>query len=122
MQHNSAPNLYGTSTIHALSAQLSFNQFIWKHLRVNGSLSKSFNWGYQGPANRDPFGVNLTVQGNLYKTNVTWSITANDLLDQLADQGRTVSRNEVIDYNNNTRGRYVLASINWRLGKFGGQW
>src|SRR5690606_16188255 len=34
VQHNSTPNLYGTRTIHALSAQLSFNQSFWKHLRV----------------------------------------------------------------------------------------
>lgn len=120
ISHNTSANALGMNTIHAFRSSLNVTQQLWRGVSLAGDFDKLFNWGYQGPANTDPFGIHLSLEGNIHKSTLTWKLSANDLLGQGISQGRSVSRNEFVDYRNHVLGRYVLASLNWRLGKFGG--
>lgn len=115
------PGLSGENHISRLHGSFNGKQSLWKEISLTAQLTKDFNWGYRGPLRRDPVGLSLGATGKLYRNHLTWAISAADLLDQNANQGRRIERNETIEYSNSMRGRYVLAELKWRFGSFGSQ-
>ena len=82
----------------------------------------NYNWynGYTTP--QDPQLVwNANVSVPLFKRQATLSLRAYDILDQAKNLRVSVTDNYYQETLNNTLGRYIMLSLTWRFGSFGGQ-
>ena len=82
----------------------------------------NYNWynGYTTP--QDPqFVWNANVSVPLFKRQATLTLRAYDILDQAKNLRVSVTDNYYQETLNNTLGRYIMLSLTWRFGSFGGQ-
>ena len=82
----------------------------------------NYNWynGYTTP--QDPqFVWNANVSVPLFKRQATLSLRAYDILDQAKNLRVSITDNYYQETLNNTLGRYIMLSLTWRFGSFGGQ-
>lgn len=81
-----------------------------------------YNWyrGYTTPRD-DEFIINAEISQLLFKKQFTLALKVYDLLNQ----AKNLSVTDTDDYHqevyNNTLGRYVILSLTWRFGTFGGR-
>ena len=77
--------------------------------------------GYNASFNDPIFVWNAEISKQLFKNQFTLAIRAYDILNQSKNTYRTTTDNYVQDTRNNTLGRYVMLSLTYRFGSFGGQ-
>jgi len=77
--------------------------------------------GYNSAYNDPTFVWNAEISKQLFKNMFTLSLKAYDILNQSKNTYRTTTDNYVQDTRNNTLGRYIMLSLTYRFGTFGGQ-
>ena len=77
--------------------------------------------GYNSAFNDPTFVWNAEISKQLFKNQFTLSLKAYDILNQSKNTYRTTTDNYVQDTRNNTLGRYIMLSLTYRFGTFGGQ-
>ena len=80
-----------------------------------------YNWynGYTTPQ-EDEFILNAEITKLLFDNKFTLALKAYDLLGQSKNLSVTDSANYQMEARNNTLGRYVIVSLTYRFGTFGG--
>ena len=80
-----------------------------------------YNWynGYTTPQ-EDEFILNAEITKLLFKNKFTLALKAYDILGQSKNLSVTDSSNYHMEARNNTLGRYVILSLTYRFGTFGG--
>jgi hypothetical protein len=76
--------------------------------------------GYNSEFNDPTFVWNAEISKQFFKNQFTLALKAYDILNQSKNTYRTQTDNYVQDTRNNTLGRYVVLSLTWRFGTFGG--
>ena len=77
--------------------------------------------GYNAAYNDPTLVWNAEISKQLFKNQFTLTLKAYDILNQSKNTYRTTTDNYVQDTRNNTLGRYVMLSLTYRFGTFGGQ-
>ena len=82
----------------------------------------SYNWynGYSTPQPAE-YILDAEIQKLLFKKQFTLALKCYDILGQAKNLNVTDSDNYHIESVNNTLGRYIVLSLTWRFGSFGGQ-
>ena len=80
----------------------------------------NFYIGYDEGFNEPQLIWNAHLDKLLFKDKFTLSIKAYDILNQSRNVYRTTTDNYVQDTRNNTLGRYIMVSLTYRFGEFGG--
>ena len=80
-----------------------------------------YNWydGYTTPQ-EDEFVLNAEITKLLFKSKFTLSLKAYDILNQSKNLSVSDSTNKHTETWNNTLGRYIILSLTYRFGTFGG--
>ncbi|MCR5710504.1 MAG: outer membrane beta-barrel protein [Bacteroidales bacterium] len=77
--------------------------------------------GYNAEFNDPTFVWNAEISKQLFKNQFTLAVKVYDILNQSKNTYRSNTSNYVQDTRNNTLGRYVMLSLTYRFGNFGGQ-
>ncbi len=77
--------------------------------------------GYNSEFNDPTLVWNAEISKQLFKNQFTLALKVYDILNQSKNTYRTNTSNYVQDTRNNTLGRYVMLSLTYRFGNFGGQ-
>lgn len=80
----------------------------------------TFYIGYEDGYNTPQFVWNAEISKQLFKKQFTLALKAYDILNQSKNTYRSTSDNFVKDVRNNTLGRYIVLSLTYRFGNFGG--
>ena len=88
---------------------------------VNLIADCDYNWyrGYTTPQD-DEFVLNAEITKLLFKNKFTLALKAYDILNQSKNLSVTDESNYHLETRNNTLGRYIVLSLTWRFGDFGG--
>lgn len=88
---------------------------------INLISDLDYNWynGYTTPQ-EDEFVLNAEITKLLFKNKFTLSVKAYDILNQSKNLSVTDASNYHLETRNNTLGRYVILSLTYRFGTFGG--
>ena len=80
-----------------------------------------YNWynGYTTPQ-EDEFVLNAEITKLIFKKKCTLALKAYDILGQSKNLSVTDSANYHQEVRNNTLGRYIILSLTYRFGSFGG--
>ena len=80
-----------------------------------------YNWydGYTTPQ-EDEFVLNAEITKLLFKSKFTLSLKAYDILNQSKNLSVSDASNYHLETRNNTLGRYIILSLTYRFGTFGG--
>ncbi|MCQ2152616.1 MAG: outer membrane beta-barrel protein [Bacteroidales bacterium] len=84
---------------------------------VRYTFYKGYSEGYNDPT----LVWNAEISKQLLKNRMTIAVKAYDILNQSKNTFRTTTDNYVLDTRNNTLGRYVILTITYRFGSFGGK-
>lgn len=81
----------------------------------------NYNWyrGYSTPQD-DEVILNMSISKLLFKDRMTVMLKAYDILNQAKTLSVTDASNYHTESVNNTLGRYIIVSLTWRFGSFGG--
>ena len=88
-------------------------------INLNTDCRYTFYKGYGEGYNDPTFVWNAEVSKQIFKRRFTVAIKAYDILNQSRNTYRTTQENYVLDTQNNTLGRYIIASLTFRFGTFG---
>lgn len=88
---------------------------------INLIADLDYNWynGYTTPQ-EDEFIINAEITKLLFKDKFTLALKAYDILGQSKNLSVTDAGNYHQEVRNNTLGRYVILSLTYRFGNFGG--
>lgn len=88
---------------------------------INLIADCDYNWyrGYSTPQD-DEFVLNAEITKLLFKNKFTLAVKAYDILNQSKNLSVTDESNYHLETRNNTLGRYIIVSLTWRFGDFGG--
>ena len=88
---------------------------------INLIADCDYNWyrGYTTPQD-DEFVLNAEITKLLFKNKFTLAVKAYDILNQSKNLSVTDESNYHLETRNNTLGRYIIVSLTWRFGDFGG--
>ena len=90
-------------------------------INVSTDARYTFYNGY-GAGYNDPRLVwNAEISKQLFKNQFTLAVKVYDILNQSRNTYRSMTDNYVQDTQNNTLGRYIMVSLTYRFGNFGGQ-
>ena len=80
-----------------------------------------YNWynGYTTPQ-EDEFVLNAEITQQIFKKKATLAVKAYDILGQSKNLSVSDSANYHMETRNNTLGRYIIVSLTYRFGTFGG--
>ncbi len=81
----------------------------------------TFYKGYSNGYNDPNLVWNAEISKQLFKNSMTVAVKAYDILNQSRNTFRTTTDNYVLDTRNNTLGRYVVLTLTYRFGNFGGR-
>ena len=81
----------------------------------------TFYNGYNAGYNDPTLVWNAEISKQLFKNQFTLALKVYDILNQSRNTYRSTRDNYVQDTQNNTLGRYVMLSLTYRFGNFGGQ-
>lgn len=100
-------------------ADISMNWTIPGGLNLIADLD--YNWynGYTTPQ-EDEFVLNAEITKLIFKKKCTLALKAYDILGQSKNLSVTDSANYHQEVRNNTLGRYIIVSLTYRFGNFGG--
>lgn len=90
-------------------------------ININTNARYSFYNGYGSDFNDPTFVWNAEISKQLFKNRFTIAVKAYDILNQSRNTYRTTMDDYVLDTRNNTLGRYVILSLTYRFGTFGGR-
>ena len=90
-------------------------------INVSTDARYTFYNGYGAGYNDPKFVWNAEISKQLFKNQFTIALKAYDILNQSRNTYRTATDNYVLDTQNNTLGRYIILSLTYRFGNFGGQ-
>lgn len=88
---------------------------------INLIADLDYNWynGYTTPQ-EDEFVLNAEITKQIFKKKCTLALKAYDILGQSKNLSVTDSSNYHQEVRNNTLGRYIILSLTYRFGNFGG--
>ena len=88
---------------------------------VNVIADADYNWynGYTTPQ-EDEIIINAEITKLLFKNKFTLALKAYDILGQSKNLSVSDNQNYHQEVRNNTLGRYVILSLTYRFGNFGG--
>ena len=69
---------------------------------------------------REAYQWNAELSKNLFKDKLTIKAKIYDILKDSQNSSRTTTDNYIEDLENNTLGQYMMFSVVWRFGNFGG--
>lgn len=94
----------------------------WEHIGLTTKGEFNYNW-YRGYATAQPseYILNLEIQKLLFKNKVTLALKGYDILGQAKNLSVTDNANYHSEVVNNTLGRYIILSLTYRFGNFGGR-
>lgn len=100
-------------------ADLSMNWTVPGGINLIADLD--YNWydGYTTPQ-EDEFVLNAEITKLLFKDKFTLAVKAYDILGQSKNLSVSDSANYHLETRNNTLGRYIILSLTYRFGNFGG--
>ena len=100
-------------------AEFSMNWTVPGGLNIIADLD--YNWynGYTTPQ-EDEFVLNAEITQLIFKKKCTLALKAYDILGQSKNLSVTDSSNYHQEVRNNTLGRYIILSLTYRFGNFGG--
>ena len=114
-------------TISAASTDMTWNSQVSGSMNwtIPGGLGfvaeANYNWyeGYTTPQD-DEVILNVEISKLLFKDQLTLTLKGYDLLNQAKNLSVTDASNYHTETVNNTLGRYIILSLTWRFGSFGG--
>lgn len=88
---------------------------------INLIADVDYNWynGYTTPQ-EDEVVLNAEITKLLFKNKFTLALKAYDILGQSKNLSVTDASNYHLETRNNTLGRYIILSLTYRFGNFGG--
>lgn len=119
-------------TSYSLRPEQNLNQWsnnaslsvIWDWESIGMKFRPDFNYRwYYGYATERPSEalLNCSIEKNIFKNRATLSIVARDILGQTKNFSVSASDNSYRETYTNSLGRYVMATLQWRFGSFGGR-
>ena len=90
-------------------------------LNISTDARYTFYNGYNAGYNDPSLVWNAELSKQIFNNAFTVSVKAYDILNQSRNTYRISTANYVLDTRNNTLGRYIVLSLTWRFGTFGGQ-
>ena len=90
-------------------------------INISTDARYTFYKGYSAGYNTPTLVWNAEISKQLFKNQFTLALKAYDILNQSRNTYRQSSNGYVQDVQNNTLGRYVVLSLTYRFGTFGGQ-
>ena len=100
--------------------QANFIAKIPNVMNISTDARYTFYNGYNAGYNDPTFVWNAEISKQLFKNMFTLSLKCYDILNQSKNTYRTQTDNYTLDTRNNTLGRYIMLSLTWRFGTFGG--
>lgn len=101
--------------------QGSFNWTFLKSFNIASDISHTFYNGYSAGYGDSQTMWNASISKTFFKDAFTLKVQVYDMLDDARSTYRTTSENYIQDVSNNTLGRYVMFTLTYRFGKFGGR-
>ena len=90
-------------------------------INVSTDARYTFYNGYNAGYNDPRLVWNAEISKQIFKNRFTLAVKVYDILNQSRNTYRQTTDNYVQDIQNNTLGRYIMASLTYRFGTFGGQ-
>ena len=90
-------------------------------INVQTDARYTFYNGYSAGYNTPRLVWNAEISKQLFKNQFTLALKAYDILNQSKNTYRRDQGNNIQDVQNNTLGRYLILSLTYRFGNFGGQ-
>ena len=90
-------------------------------LNISTDARYTFYNGYNASYNDPTLVWNAEISKQIFKNQFTLTLKAYDILNQSKNTYRTQRDNYTQDTRNNTLGRYIMLSLTYRFGTFGGQ-
>lgn len=90
-------------------------------INVQTDARYTFYNGYSAGYNTPRLVWNAEISKQLFKNQFTLALKAYDILNQSKNTYRSPQGNNIQDVQNNTLGRYLILSLTYRFGNFGGQ-
>lgn len=98
----------------------SVNASLPAGFNITSDIAHTFYVGYSEGFGKSSTVWNAEVSKSLFKEKVTVRAKIFDILKDSQNSSRTTTDNYIEDLENNTLGQYVMFSVVWRFGKFGG--
>jgi len=89
-------------------------------LNISTDARYTFYNGYNASYNDPTLVWNAEISKQLFKNQFTLTLKAYDILNQSKNTYRQQRDNYTLDTRNNTLGRYIMLSLTYRFGTFGG--
>ena len=90
-------------------------------VNVSTDARYTFYNGYNAGYNDPRLVWNAEISKQIFKNRFTLAVKVYDILNQSRNTYRQTTDNYVQDTQNNTLGRYIMVSLTYRFGNFGGQ-
>jgi hypothetical protein len=90
-------------------------------INVSTDARYTFYNGYSSGYNDPTLVWNAEISKQLFKNQFTLALKCYDILNQSRNTYRSTQGSEIVDTQNNTLGRYIVLSLTYRFGTFGGQ-
>ena len=90
-------------------------------INISTDARYTFYNGYNADYNDPTLVWNAEISKQLFKNQFTLALKAYDILNQSKNTYRQQRDNYTLDTRNNTLGRYIMLSLTYRFGTFGGQ-
>ena len=90
-------------------------------INVSTDARYTFYNGYNAGYNDPRLVWNAEISKQIFKNRFTLAVKVYDILNQSRNTYRQTTDNYVQDTQNNTLGRYIMVSLTYRFGNFGGQ-
>ena len=117
---------YSVSSINDIatwtnSIRGSVNWTFLKNFNISSDIRYTFYRGYSAGYGDAQTIWNSSISKSFLHDAFTFKVAVYDMLDNAKSTYRTTTENYVQDVSNNTLGRYVMFTLTYRFGKFGGQ-
>lgn len=98
----------------------SVNASLPAGFNITSDIAHTFYIGYSEGFGKSSTVWNAELSKSLFKEKVTVRAKIFDILKDSQNSSRTTTDNYIEDLENNTLGQYVMFSVVWRFGNFGG--
>lgn len=98
----------------------SVNASLPSGFNITSDISHTFYIGYSEGYGESSTVWNAELSKNLFKDKLTIKAKIYDILKDSQNSSRTTTDNYIEDLENNTLGQYMMFSVVWRFGNFGG--
>ena len=98
----------------------SVNASLPAGFNITSDISHTFYIGYSDGYGESSTVWNAELSKNMFKDKLTLKAKIYDILKDSQNSSRTTTDNYIEDLENNTLGQYMMFSVVWRFGNFGG--